>query len=730
MTPWFSFTDSTLFFGAVVLALLWLLYEHHTERFQRWLFGLTVAYSTIAHFLLAGWVMVEGLALTPLPWVAASIVLLVLTWAVLKHELRGGQFLFYLAASSFPLALVSLSTGELVFGDLWLTALAYLCFTIPAAHILRHHALKLPVWVAYVALGLLGVYRFVGAGQFGLRKPEEIDLALLLFCAAVVGGLAAVVHKRVSEPKDAHHFVMRLTKWQVSRWVDGAVLGGLLIVALIVSGTNLSGLSFQNDEFFHVETAQGLVEEGDFVRWDSVLQEPQVDEAGEVVRYDRARPYTVQTAAALRLFGMSESALRLPSVLWFLVFLTGAYVTLRLWTKNIGVTLVTVLAFVFLDHFILHARLVRMYSMLLAVSSASMVLWYLAYRASVARSINWKRVLVYGVGALSMSWLAVETHRLFLLFAPAFLAFLVVEWLYQLAHDEGGQKARRTWWWLLGSSLLGIVGLGAFLTGRLASYSQFFGWRSSPNFQYEIIPFSDQPIVALALVLYFVGLVYAVRLSSGGRFVGVVSVVVIMLFTFTVKRYNAMRYIIFILPMALTVVSLVLYLGLERLNRWLPRAGQRAATVGLAVLLFVPLTFPGVSELGGLFYEGRADRVHANGDGHDVRSAYAYIKSVREPEEPLFVQSFRSVYWDVDPSLAVIDLGTQEEVLPVKELKELTKGYEAMWFVWPEGKSHHLTKKVKKFIANRAEYLTGSVPELMDTNVEVYYWERGSNKKR
>ena len=721
-------TDTLVFLGAMALAFLWLVYNQHSEDLKRWLYPLSVLYSVSVHFFIVSWLEVGGLSVSPIPYIAAGIVIAAVVWASLQHRMSRDQLLFYVAMSSFPVVMVCLAIGEPILGDVWLTGTCFLFFTIPAALLLRHHALKLPAWTGYGAIGILVLYRFFSAGQFGERSVGDLDLVLLFLSATVVGGFVALVHSRGLTENTRAHFQLGIQKWSVPGWVDGIVLAGLLFLTLMVTGTNLSGLSFQNDEYYHVNTALGLRESGDFVQWNAVDDAPLLDADGEVLRYDRARAYTLQTTGALAIFGLSESALRLPSVMWFMIFIAGAYIVIRVWTKNIGVATVTVLAFVFLDHFILHARIVRMYSMLLVVGNAAMLLWYACYRLSMAATVRWFRLVAVGILAVLMSLLAIETHFLFLIFFPAWLLYLIVELIWEVANDGSHRQRQVAGLWVLLGVVIVWLGAVAFQVFNVSLLGQFIGWRPIANFQYELIPFSDQPIVALVIVLYLVGIIYNLRHSSGGRFISVVSVAVILLFTFAVKRYNAMRYILFIMPMALTVASVVLYYALERLSAVFnnQRLG-RGVTVLTAILIFVPITLPGVPALWGLTYEGRSEQVHVAGIGHDVRTAYAYVKGNRSVSEPIFAQSFRGVYWGVDKDLEVINLGEQQS-LTLKKLKKMVKEHEAMWFIWPAGKAHHLTRPVRKFIAEQAEYKTSQVPELKNSNVEVYYWQRLDTK--
>ena len=711
----FLFTDTVLFLCALVISYAWFRFHDTSVRCHRVWYWLTIAYLFLAVFLISYWSLVEHIDLTIIPFISLGIVACSFCWAALQYNITAREVLLSIVVFTFPVVLVSLATESLFFGDLWLTALFYIIFFTSGFTVLYLGDFRFPYWIGGVSIFILGFFRFVGGAQWGVRSVENINYILLFFVTAFVSGCIVVLWSK-------REMLLSPQPMLFPRWVDGLVLAGLLFLTIILTTTKLSGLSFQNDEYYHVNAATGYLEEGKFVEWDYQRDAVAVNDKGVVLEYDRASVYTLQVAAAFSFFGVSESAARLPSLIWFIFFIVGAFVVIRKWTGDLLFSTLLVGSFVFVDHFILHARLSRMYSMLLFVTSASLLSWYYLFRFWLEKKIRWQYVIPLFFITVGLSVLGYFTHLLYLTIFPLLFVFVVIEFIRAYAVYGGiALETRRISHWLL-AGVLSIFSVVFMTVFDLIGFTSRFALRSTPNFQYEIIPFSDMAIPLLAMVMFFIGIFLFFQKSRSYRYIAIFSFGVIILYTFGIRRYNAIRYILFLMPVILIVSAYALYYGLVALYSRISSTVVRSILIVFTfVLLFTPFAWPGVPVFGGMTYLSRADRIHENEYGHNYRDTYAYIKSQRAVDDILFAQSFRSVYWGVDKSLQVYDLGEQKS-LTRSDLKKMMKGKKG-WFVWANGKTHHLKKKVVQYIRNNSIDLSATEKELRGTNMQVYYFD-------
>ncbi|MFC1598189.1 hypothetical protein ACFL2M_01510 [Patescibacteria group bacterium] len=707
-------SEILLFLFSIGLVVLWLNFPKCSQQFQRILFFFTIVFSFLVTFHAAHWILIEIIPVSPLTWLSISISVSVVFLGRLKNWVGPRQWRFYIFATLFPVLFVTLLVQQLFLGDLFLNIILFLAFFISGFSLIKDQKFRLPTWVGYCSVALLCLFRVFNGGQYGLRDTENVDITMIFIITAMISGFI-VYSGRIIIKK------LELKEFKAPRWVDGAVLLFLLFCTFILTTTNLSGMSFQNDEFYHVEATMGYIETGTPVQWDFVNDQPQVDDDGKELEYTRAFPYTWQVIQSTNIFGLSESASRLPSVIWFALFIVMSYLVIRHWSKNIVFTTLLVLTFICFDHFIFHSRIVRMYSMLLFFANAAMVLWYIAYQMTLRKTIVWKRFIPTLLGAILASVIAFFTHKIFLIFFPAFLLFLGLELIRSYSDSKTSivEKKRTALW--VGAGLFGalttlIVGLWIYPFIQL----DFIGLRNSPNFDYQIIPFSDLPLIVLGVGLYLVGCASFIRQSASARFMAVISLAVILFFVFFVKRYDTMRYILFMIPFILTVGGYTLFSGIDTLGKKIKSEKVRAATAAVIfIVLFVPLSWPGV-QAGGLLQEARADRTHENGYGHNFRQAYQYIKDNRTSDEVVLTQSFRSLYWGKD-NVEIVDLG-KDKVLTRNQLKKLMKQYKKGWIVWADGKSHHLSKRVRQYIERNTENISEIEPQLEGSNMQVYYF--------
>lgn len=610
-----------------------------------------------------------------------------------------------LSISAFTLlASHMIITQELLFGDVILNAAVFTLVAVLVGALFRRWRL-----FAVVALIILIAARLLFGAETEIEKMYSLGiLAVCGFAWGAVASLKEATHERLIRANTLIHVVSVVF---------------LLVISSVLVFSNLHGRTFQNDEYFHVEVAKGLIETGEPVLWDFVHNAPQQDENGKPEYYDRALVYSAQTALVAKLFGFSETVLRLPSALWYLLSVLGVYLVTWFWRKDVVFSLLTSLIFVFYDQLIYHGRIVRMYDMLVFWSSLAMVLWFVSYRVSLQKELNIRKVIMAILGAIGATAIAVLTHRVFLIFGVAFGMYLFAQLIAQLVSKQQ-LRFRRTAAWV-------VVGLACALTGLLLSsvYAPYilgeFGLRANPNVQYERTIFADFALPGLAVAAYISALWFGVRCDTEKRFMGLVSLCTIILFVLVVKRYTALRYILFIVPMVIIFVSDHAYTVLRSVTQWSNKCGSFLGVSAVFVLLFVPLSWPGVSA-NMLLNEARADRDHAHGYGHQFDKAYTFIQGKKNPQDPVFVQSMRSYYWGEDFDTPFFDMGREREVTLAdfdEALEEYAQQGEGVWFVWAAGKAHHVRPAIRDFLKKEAQLLHESEPELQGTNMHVYYMQ-------
>lgn len=533
---------------------------------------------------------------------------------------------------------------------------------------------------------------------------------LVIFVVGVYTGWRKPVQRRIVQNTTS-------TRW--FRPIDALIIVLLLVVASVHVFSNLDGTGFQNDEWYHVDAAEGYRQTGQFVWWDFLNNAPRVDQFGTLQTYTRASHYTWLVAQSVNLFGWSETTARLPSVLWYLAFVIIMYCFTRHWsrsTRNATLTTLTILLF---DHVILHGRLVRMYSMLLALGVATCWTWMSAYAYSIKEHPQKRTVISRVVLGTVLFGVTVWTHSVFLLFAALFGAFVCIESLVYRAHHQQWNEASLRW--VLAVLCLGIIGLTSVATFQQFALLDLVGWRHTPNSIYGLYPFIDFAFVPIAAIAYIVGCWKLLRsTNTNGHFLVIVSGLSMLMFVFMIQRYDALRYSMVFTPLIVMVVVQTWDGIIQRMTSPIHSLPvKNALSILIVVVTIVPLSWPGV-EQNVFMNTARVDKVHENGYGADIQTAYEYIQQHRTQDEAVLVVLFRSYYWN-DTSAPIVNLGL-EQTMSVEDVQALMKTYGKGWMVWSNRKQHHLRSSVKEYIQANADHVSEHIPELRKSNMQVYYF--------
>ena len=309
----------------------------------------------------------------------------------------------------------------------------------------------------------------------------------------------------------------------------------LIILVLILIGawlrvSNLGEVDFQNDEFFHLDTAVGYMETGKFVMWDFLEQEQTGD-------YIRAFPYTWLVAQSFGFFGMSETTGRLPSAIFGILLLPLIYFVTYKITGNKLVSLLVLVLIVFDNSFIWSSRICRMYSMFVFFA---VLTTYLLFRGLEGKNNKFNFYYLIPGGLLFIFTYFIHEATLIL-----GLGFLI----YFLINIKRSKKYKIL-------SIVSLIVLATFFAIHFLvtplTTNDFFTLRSDPNFQYFEYPFNQlrlAPVVGWLILILGLFLwekkkpIYIYYLSLFAP--------IIIYFTFFAQRYAAKKYILFIVPFIL-----------------------------------------------------------------------------------------------------------------------------------------------------------------------------------
>ncbi len=460
----------------------------------------------------------------------------------------------------------------------------------------------------------------------------------------------------------------------------------ILIIVLIVIGAwlrldNLGDVNFQNDEFFHIETAQGYLETGGFVMWDFINEEPTGD-------YIRAFPYTWLVAQSSKIFGLNEFSGRLPSAIFGILFLPLIYLLAFGITKShLASTIVLALA-VFDNSLIWASRTCRMYSMLLFFILPTTYFLY--------KGLEDKKKYIYlplGIIFLAFSYLV---HEVALILALGFLFYFVVNAI----KDPKNKK-------YLIVSLVGVTGLvGGLLFNFFVhplTTNDFFTLRTSPNWIYFKYPFNQLYFWELGWLFLILGVALWDKFNKLKIYYLSLFVPILIFFVFFAERYAAKKYILFVIPFMLIFYSD----GLVNIFKKLFAKKQYLILAIIAVLL---LTGPNILQ------PTRASQDYSNFEYHNFSAAYSYIEQNYKSGEPILILRQHEYYFSRQ-DLNLVKL-TSDKGYTVQELKDLQAQYPSGWVIWPKYKSYHLTEGLKNYCEKNLEY----IEEIKDTNLEVYHF--------
>lgn len=479
----------------------------------------------------------------------------------------------------------------------------------------------------------------------------------------------------------------------------------LTVLGFWLRFSHLDAINLYNDEFYQFETAVGYLETGEFKRYDFITQ--QVGES-----YTRAKIYTWQIAQSLKLFGYNEFAARLPSVVWGTLLIPLLIVFVLQTLKNPFIAYATATLIVFDDFFIEMARFTRMYSMFFVLSIV--VLWC-SWLFFTHKRKRWLFATL-GIVALLINGLIFKELAMALVVGiGGYIAWRSIGFTYSKHPSD------RIYW------LASLAGLGGVCAALIVHFTvhPFIPLsaaiiRLNPHFSYFGYVVDEWHVPVAAAIFSIISFTSLKSVRKPESFFVIVTSIILLYFVFFSHRWDAKRYIGFILPLCYIIINLGIWqtskLTLHSLSQW------RSYVPALAILLFAIagpwLSFPGVPAVQAITQTTYADRRYLELDRANLETAYNYVSDHYKTGETIFVQDPASFYWP-DSNLKYIDLGEDRLYTYKQFIENINESDEGGWIIYTKRKQGNLRKDIRKYIEQNFEY----IEDLSDTNVLVHHFK-------
>src|SRR3989339_67467 len=311
-------------------------------------------------------------------------------------------------------------------------------------------------------------------------------------------------------------------------------LGDVILWGARLRFAAIDPFSLQGDEYFHANTAQGYLATGQYVQWNYLTQEPQWHKL-----YERAQVYTWQVAQSIKLFGAAEWAIRLPALLWGVLFLLAVSLLTYFWTRSLALSFFITALAGFDPTLIWLSVFSRMYSMLFVTTLAAVFLFYQAVSKphDQAKS-RVKRWLFFSLAVL-LGLFNLLVHELSFLFLGALFLYILVAWFL---YKENA--------WYKQAGLAFIICFFIGIVGQIFHpffHFSFITWRTQPNDAYLLYPFQSWVLPFLGILFFVFGILRKrlKKLNTAVMLSIIMSVPALLYFTYSADRYPAKKYFAF-----------------------------------------------------------------------------------------------------------------------------------------------------------------------------------------
>lgn len=362
------------------------------------------------------------------------------------------------------------------------------------------------------------------------------------------------------------------------------ILGLITAAGLLLRLRGLGNFGFWWDELYHVLAAKSLLAEGNL----HILM---------VGDYTRARPVTYLVALFFNLFGVSETAARLPFVLISTSFILVGFYIVRNWL-NTPTAIIFALAMALSPFEIEMAREARMYAPFQLCFFVGVYLFYKGFEAENYGQTKFftgiENKLGINVGYLFGSLLAfgisLSLHELTLAFSAALLSYCLIIATYNLLFNQQALS------WINKYNLviaLALVLIGIFLVIDNGWIIKIFNkavgtpdwWNEARDWQlYASFFTSNYPLIFYSYPLAAIMLIY--QFGKKGLFIVAMFTTLIIIHSFVFGR-KLERYIFYIYPYLMLAGSFFVAKLCQLTLAYFQsrtKASKNLAYIGIAVL--------------------------------------------------------------------------------------------------------------------------------------------------
>ncbi len=342
--------------------------------------------------------------------------------------------------------------------------------------------------------------------------------------------------------------------------IAGIACAAIIVLALAVRLIGLGRVSLDFDEYLHVFAAKSLIATG----------HPALPSGND---YPRALPYTHLVALSMRLFGDSETAARLPSVVFgvLLVLLAGA-MTRRWWGNGPAVLAMALLA---IEPYGLQlSGVCRMYTAFHFFYMAALWAWFEAIESAGPRL---KRFGLFILAAV-LTFMSVILHDLAVELVVTVFGYLSIQAVLT--------RKPKYWVPVFSAAVAGLAELGLGVVPVLAKIWQHINWAPAyaASTRYDTLFYwrafkSVDPWLVFLVVPALVWCI--VRNRAQGWFLASAIVIPAALHSL-IMDWKQVRYLLHIVPLMVLVVGAAVWWLAEQLSQIRANKAQ-AAQAQLAI---------------------------------------------------------------------------------------------------------------------------------------------------
>jgi len=638
-----------------------------------------------------------GIAAIPIWFVEGFFVILGvgILYVLLKDKEGVRSFfyaIFFVLVLSIHLIFVQKASEvqQLILIVLWAFCIVEIVYYFLSQWFVKNHIDVNRWWriVSSVVLGVTVLWVTIVRFWHLETTPTIFLIILCLLWVVVLRWMPAIIDQPQKYVKSSHSFY----------WLIG--IGILIIWGAWIRYAALDTFTFQNDEYFHVNTAMGYLKTGTYVQWNYVTEE-----AGNV--YERAWPYTWQVAKSIQLFGASEWSMRFPALLWGILFLLLFPILIRRWTSSWEATFYATALVTFDPSLIWSSTYTRMYSLFWTMILIIIWIFWLSIRRK--KTAMWKRILWLCVALIGIK-LSTAIHMVGVLLIGG-----VVVTLFILAIKKWHKK----WFAIVMGVFLLCIGLvmlqwiRPFLPFAL---SDVLILRQFPAWDYLAYPTRPLILPFFGILLFLCGIFLFRSIQNTPTWIiiaGSTVVPILIYFTFFSHRYAARKYSFFVFFLIFTVIA---FLWEQLMKRMIIAPRWRFVVGSIAFLwICIPFSVPGIEE-NGILQRARSDESYVTMQYHDYPAAYEIVEKLAAFGDSVVTLSPKTYYFH-RPDLHIIQIPPQKR-MTLEEFQRIISDHPRGWIIIPRYQWPHIQKKVREHIQQSYSVVDNG----KTTNILIYSW--------